>query len=197
MVKLLLKTGRIRTNKTKLLISDGFVSLFGSRHHKRPACMLLFKFWRGGAFLFTATPRTRKEFLSRQSLFWLRGRTIGALRAERHTLTSAEWTCHELLCSCAFLFIVLRSAQHPQIPRFLQIFRGIWPMPLSLLNHSALALFAQHTRIPTSARSIGFCAIWVCIRSRSSSGCGSESESGPKDRGWGYRYQEATQIPKV
>ena len=114
-----------------------------------------------------------REFLSRQSLFWLRGRTIGALRAERHTLTSAEWTsfsaCHELLCSRAFLFIVLRSAQHPKIPRFLQFFRGIWPMPLSLLDHSALALFAQRTRIPTSARSIGFCAIWVCISSSSSS----------------------------
>ena len=56
-----------------------------------------------------------------------------------------------------------------EIPRFLQNFRGIWPMPLSLLNHSALALFAQRTRIPTSARSIGFCAIWVCISSSSSS----------------------------
>ena len=42
-------------------------------------------------------------------------------------------------------------------------------MPLSLLNHSALALFARRTRIPTSARSIGFCAIWVCISSSSSS----------------------------
>ena len=42
-------------------------------------------------------------------------------------------------------------------------------MPLSLLNHSALALFAQRTRIPTSARSIGFCALWVCISSSSSS----------------------------
>ena len=41
-------------------------------------------------------------------------------------------------------------------------------MPLSLLNHSALALFAQRTRIPTSSRSIGFCAIWVCISSSSS-----------------------------
>ena len=40
-------------------------------------------------------------------------------------------------------------------------------MPLSLLNHSALALFAQRTRIPSSARSIGFCAIWVCISSSS------------------------------
>jgi len=40
-------------------------------------------------------------------------------------------------------------------------------MPLSLLNHSALALFAQRTRIPTSAHSIGFCAIWVCISSSS------------------------------
>ena len=91
---------------------------------------------------------------------------IGALRAERHTLTSAEWTscsaCHELLWSRAFLFIVvLRSAQHPQIPRFLPSFR------VSLLNHSALALFTQRTRIPTSARSIGFCAIWVCISSSS------------------------------
>ena len=98
---------------------------------------------------------------------------MGALRAERHTLTSAEWTscsaCHELLCSRAFLLIVLRSAQHLQIPRFLQIFRGKWPMPLPFLNHSALALFAQRTRIPTSARSIGFCAIWVCISSSSSS----------------------------
>jgi len=134
--------------------------------------MLLFVFLRG-AFLFTATPRTRKEFLSRQSFLWPRGRTIGALRAKRHTLTSAKWTscsaCHGLLCSRAFLFFVLRSAQHPQIPRFLQIFRGIWPMPLSLLNHSALALFTQRTRIPTSARSIGFCVIWVCISSDSSS----------------------------
>jgi len=44
-------------------------------------------------------------------------------------------------------------------------------MPLSLLlvNHSALALFAQHTFIPTSFRSIGFCAIRVCISSSSSS----------------------------
>jgi len=124
-----------------------------------------------GGVLFTATPRTRKEFLPRQSLLWLWGRAICALRAERHTLTSAEWTscsaCHELLCSRAFLFTVLRSAQHPQIPRFLQIFRGIWPMPLSLVNHSALALFAQRMRIPTSARSNGFCAIWVCISSSS------------------------------
>ena len=64
---------------------------------------------------------------------------------------------------------VMPCHQHPQLPRFLQIFRGIWPMPLSLLNHFALELFAQRTRIPTSARSIGFCAIWVCISSSSSS----------------------------
>ena len=40
---------------------------------------------------------------------------------------------------------------------------------LQWCNHSALALFAQRTRIPTSARSTGFCAIWVCISSSSSS----------------------------
>ena len=42
-------------------------------------------------------------------------------------------------------------------------------MLLYLLNHSALALFALRTHILTSARSIGFCAIWVCISSSSSS----------------------------
>jgi hypothetical protein len=42
-------------------------------------------------------------------------------------------------------------------------------MPFSLLNHSALTLFAQRTRIPNYARSIGFCAIWVYISSGSSS----------------------------
>lgn len=35
-------------------------------------------------------------------------------------------------------------------------FRGIWPMPLPLLNQSALTSVAQRMRIPTSARSIGF-----------------------------------------
>ena len=91
-----------------------------------------------------------------------------------HTLTSAEWTlcsaCHELLCSRAFLFIVLRKRNTHKYLAFLQNFRGIWPMPFSLVNHSAIALFAQRTRVPTSARSIGFCAIWVCISSSSREG---------------------------
>jgi hypothetical protein len=54
-------------------------------------------------------------------------------------------------------------------------------MPLSLLNHSALALFAQRTRIPTSARSIGFCVIWVCISS-SSSACIPGGIKNPKNQ---------------
>jgi len=58
-----------------------------------------------------------------------------------------------------------RGAAHPRCCCSL---RGIWPMPLPLLNHSELALFAQRTRMPTSARSIGFCAIWVYISSSSS-----------------------------
>ena len=52
-------------------------------------------------------------------------------------------------------------------------------MPLPLMIHSALALFAQRTRIPTSARSIGFCVIWVCISSSSSSGDPSSMVLGP------------------
>jgi len=63
----------------------------------------------------------------------------------------------------------LRSARYPQMPRFLQFLREFWPMPLPLMIHSALVLFAQRTRIATSARSIGFCVIWVCISSSSSS----------------------------
>jgi len=51
----------------------------------------------------------------------------------------------------------------------LQFLREFWPTPLPLMMHSALVLFAQRTRIPTSARSIGFCVIWVCISSSSSS----------------------------
>ena len=41
-------------------------------------------------------------------------------------------------------------------------------MPLPLSSYLILACFAQRTRIPTSARSIGFCVIWVCISSSSS-----------------------------
>jgi hypothetical protein len=134
--------------------------------------MLLFAFLRGGFSIHCHSTNEEGVPVPSKPLM-AQGQNNRRLGAERHTLTSAEWTscsaCHELLCSRAFLFIVLRSAQHPQTPRFLQIFRGIWPMPLSLLNHSALALFAQRTRIPTSARSTGFCAIWVCISSSSSS----------------------------
>ena len=65
--------------------------------------------------------------------------------------------------------LFLRSARYPQMPRFSQFLREFWPMPLPLMIHSALALFVQRTRIPTSARSIGFCVIWVCISPSSSS----------------------------
>ena len=37
------------------------------------------------------------------------------------------------------------------------------------VNHPALALFAQRTRIPTSARSIGSSGIWDCLSSSTSS----------------------------
>jgi len=73
--------------------------------------------------------------------------------------------------------LFLRSARYPQMPRFLQFLREFWPMPLPLMIHPALALFAQRTRIPTSARSIGFCVIWVCISSSSSSGPCSRAQS--------------------
>jgi len=93
---------------------------------------------------------------------------IGALCAERHTFTFANGTlcsaCRELICSRAFHFIFRK---HPQIYPFLQILRENWPMPLPFLNHSALVLFVKRTRIPISFRSIGFCAILVCVSTSS------------------------------
>ena len=135
--------------------------------------MLLFAFLRGGFSIHCHSADEEGVPVPSKPLMAQGQNNRRLLRAERQSLTSADGTfcfaCHELLCSRAFLFIVLRSAsaQHPQIPRFLQIFRGIWPMPLPLLSHTALALFAQRTRIPASARSTGFCVIWVCISSSS------------------------------
>ena len=69
-----------------------------------------------GTSLFTATLRTRKEFLPCQGLSWPGDRTIGALRAERQILTSANGTAcsarHELR-SRAFLFIVSAECALP------------------------------------------------------------------------------------
>jgi len=60
--------------------------------------------------------------MSFQGLSWPGGRIIGALRAERQIMTSANGTScsalHELR-SRAFLFIVLQSAHYLQMPRFL------------------------------------------------------------------------------
>jgi hypothetical protein len=72
-------------------------------------------------------------------------------------------------------------------------------MPLSLLNHSALALFAQRTRIPTSARSIGFCAIWVCISSSSSSNSGPSgpvSKTGVTEKFF-YKFETGPEGPEL
>jgi len=101
------------------------------------------------------------------------GTELQAPCAERQILTSANGTScsarHEL-SSRAFLFIVSAECALPtNASLFLQYLREFWPMPLPLMIHSALALFAQRTRIPISAPSTGFCVIWVCISSSSSS----------------------------
>ena len=73
-------------------------------------------------------------------------------------------SAHDFYCFCG-----VRATHKCLAFCNLQFLREFWPTPLPLMIHSALALFAQRTRIPTSARSIGFCAIWVCISSSSSS----------------------------
>ena len=134
-----------------------------------------------GTFLFTATPQTRKDFLPRQSLEWFRDRTIGALRAERHTLTSAEWTpcsaCHEFLCSRSFFF-VLRSALRPQIPRFFCKFTmnlaNAPPPPESLRTCFVCATHA-HSHFCPQHWLLCHLGLYVCICSSSSSSLSSWS----------------------
>ena len=116
---------------------------------------------------------TRKGFLPLpcQGLSWPGDRTMGELCAKRQVwplpmglrfLSAPEGGPHVTSYARApSSSLFLRSARFPQMPRFLQFLRGFWPMPLPLMNHSALALFAQRTRIPTSSRSTGFCGIWV------------------------------------
>ena len=122
-----------------------------------------------GTSLFTATLRTRKEFLPCQGLSWPGGRTIGALRAERQMLTSANGTScsarHEL-SSRAFLFIVSAECALPTNASLFANFARILayaPPP----HESLRTCFVCATH--ASARSIGFCVIWVCISSSSSS----------------------------
>ena len=155
-------------------MEDIWVQLFdreGPLGHKRPACMLLLVFFRE-AFLFTAAPRTRKEFLLRQSLLWLRGRTIGALRAERHTLTSAEWTscpaCHELLCSLLARLPLYCSAEcaTPKNSSLFAFFsRNLANAPLPCLrNARAFPL------LPAALASVPFGFVLVRVRVRSNPG---------------------------
>jgi len=99
-------------------MDDIWVKLYdrdGPLGHKRPASTLLFVFLRGTS-LFTATLWTRKEFLPCLGLSWPGGRTIGAMRADRQILTSANGTScsarHELR-SRAFLFIVSAECALP------------------------------------------------------------------------------------
>ena len=98
------------------------------------------------------------------------GRTIGVLRAERQILTSANGTScsarHELR-SRAFLFIVSAECALPTNASLFTIMREFWPMPLPLMIHSALALFAQRTRIPllpAALASVSFGFVLVRVR---------------------------------
>ena len=58
--------------------------------------------------------------------------------------------------------LFLRSARYPQMPRFLQFLREFLPMPLPLMNHSALALSfvcATHAHshfCPVTKKTAGF-----------------------------------------
>ena len=93
-------------------MEDIWVKLY-DRDGPLARCCLYFE---GDFSIFTATLRTRKEFLPCQGLSWPGNRTIGALRAERQILTSANGTScsarHELR-SRAFVFNVSAECALP------------------------------------------------------------------------------------
>jgi len=102
-------------------------------------------------------------------------RTISALHAEKQILTSANGTScsapqsRDNLAQIRLpLYCFFRVRTPYKCLAFCNFCEDFGRCPLPLLNnHSALALFTQHTRIPTSSRSTGFCVIWVCISSSS------------------------------
>jgi len=74
--------------------------------------------------------------------------------------------------------VVLWSARHPNISRFLQILRGAWaihPPPTHPLSHescrthrtSILRATHAHPHFCQKHWLLGFCVIWVCISSSS------------------------------
>ena len=68
-----------------------WVSLYdreGPLGHKRPACMFLFEFLRGGFSIHCHSADEEGVPVPSKPLMAQGGRTTGALRAERHTLTS-------------------------------------------------------------------------------------------------------------
>jgi len=133
-----------------------------------------------GTSLFTATPRTRKEFLPCQGFSWPGGRTIGALRAERQISTSANGTScsarHELR-SRAFLFIIVSAeCALPTNASFFTSFARILtnaPPPHDTLRTCFVCATHAHSHF-CPQHWLLFCVIWVCISSSSSSNRESE-----------------------
>jgi len=110
------------------LMEDIWVELYdrdGPLGHKRPASTLLFVF-EGGFSIHCHS--ADEEGVPALGLSWPGDRTIGALRAERQILTSANGTscsaCHELR-SRAFLFIVSAECALPTNASLFTIFARI------------------------------------------------------------------------
>jgi len=136
-----------------------------------------------------APPLFQKERLTRAPLTWTCGgrgtESPGTSRASRlgctaTKTTSAPWsrtspTCKTSTCTSVSNVRTLSTydALHNLLQTFSELFisMSVSPHNVAALKRSILFLlmFAQHTRISTSARSVGFCVIWVCISSSSSS----------------------------
>ena len=117
----------------------------------------------------------RKEFLPCQGLSWPGGRTIGALRAERQILTSANGTScsarHEL-SSRAILFIVSAECALPTNASLFTIFARILanaPPPHDTLR---TCFFLRNARafplLPAALASVSFGFVLVRVRVLSS-----------------------------
>ena len=125
----------------------------------------------GGAFLFTTTLRTRKEFLSCQGLSRPGDRTIGALCTEKDILASANWnfmfcksraTLARLPLCCSLLFCrVLNTHKCPAFCEGL----GQCPSPSRVIQYLLVLRNARaFPLLPAALASVSFG--FVLVRAR-------------------------------
>ena len=142
--------------------------------------MLMFVFPERGA-RYSLPLRLRKEFLSCQGLSRFGERTIGALCAERHILTSAKWNLVFRKSRATLvrlpLYLFLQSAQYTQnFPVLARIFAVSPLLDISTSHLLCLRYARALPLLPAALASVSFGFVLVRVRVQPPTG-GSEKKT--------------------